>query len=118
MPTTDNTVPSPPETDVREGHSTLLFMTDLEVIKKATDYLKSHGEKVAFEETEITLHRCDKETVICEELKGKTITYKGDYLQITLYPPARPPKPDYNHCFTVYLDENGNVLGYTRTSNE
>ncbi|MCM8901034.1 hypothetical protein KVG29_07295 [Caldicoprobacter algeriensis] len=96
-----------------EGYSAIMFMTDLEIIKRATDHLKSHGEKVAFEETEISIHHCDTETVICTDPKGNRITYKGDYLKIVFYPPSKPLNPEYNKCFTVYLDQEGDVLGYT-----
>lgn len=99
--------------ETREGYSAIMFMTDLEIIKRAADHLKKHGEKVAFEETEISIHRCDDEMVICTDSKGNGITYKGDYLKITLYPPSKPSPPEYKKQFTVYLDQKGNVLGYT-----
>jgi len=99
--------------EIHEGYSTILFMTDLEIIKRATDHLKSNGERVAFKETEISIHHCDTETVICTDPKGKSISYKGDYLKIILYPPTKSPTSEYNKCFTVYLDREGDVLGYT-----
>ncbi len=99
--------------EAHEGYSAIMSMTDLEIIKRATDHLKDHGEKVAFEETEISIHHCDTETVICTDAQGNRITYKGDYLKITFYPPSKPSRPEYNKCFTVYLDQDGDVLGYT-----
>lgn len=99
--------------EAHEGYSAIMFMTDLEIIKRATDHLKGCGEKVAFEETEISIHHCDTETVICRDIDGNGITYKGDYLKITFYPPSKPLRPEYDKCFTVYLDQDGDVLGYT-----
>ncbi|MFO7295740.1 MAG: hypothetical protein C0P72_006925 [Clostridia bacterium] len=99
--------------EAQEGYSAIMFMTDLEIIKRATDHLKALGEKVAFQETEISIHHCDNKTVIYTDPKGNRITYKGDYLKIVFYPPSKPPSPEYNKCFTVYLDQDGNVLGYT-----
>lgn len=112
-PSLDLDVYHPNDTDndeAHEGYSAIMFMTDLEIIKKATDYLKKCGEKIAFEETEISFHHCDAETVICTDPKGNNITYKGDYLKIVFYPPRK--YPEYNKSFTVYLDQDGNALGY------
>lgn len=99
--------------EAQEGYSAIMSMTDLEIIKRATDHLKGHGEKVTFEEIEISIHHCDTETVICTDPKGNRVTYKGDYLKIVFYPPSKPLSPEYNKCFTVYLDQEGDVLGYT-----
>jgi len=99
--------------EAHEGYSAIMFMTDLEIIKRATDHLKGHGEKVAFEETEISIHHCNTETIICTDSKGNRITYKGDYLKVVFYPPSKPLRPEYNKYFTVYLDQDGDVLGYT-----
>jgi uncharacterized protein YcfL len=107
------------DAEVQEGHSAVLFMTDLEIIKRATDHLKKHGEKVAFEETEISVHKSEKKTLIFYDASGKAVIHKGDYMSIVLYPPQKPSNREYSKCFTVYLDQNGNTLGYTiQTINE
>ena len=101
------------DAEVQEGHSAVLFMTDLEIIKRATDHLKKHGEKVAFEETEISVHKSEKKALIFYDVSGKPITHKGDYMRIVLYPSKKSLNHEYNKCFTVYMDQNGNTLGYT-----
>ncbi len=99
--------------EVREGHSTILFMTDLEIIKRATDHLKKRGEKVAFDETEISVHHSEKVELIFYDVSGKAVIHKGDYMRIVLYPPKKPSNHEYNKCFSVYLDQDGKTLGYT-----
>ncbi|NLO82354.1 MAG: hypothetical protein GX094_04755 [Clostridiales bacterium] len=116
--TSNNSVASPHKdadkaAEVKEGHSAILFMTDLEIIKRATDHLKKRGEKVAFEETEISVHRSEREALIFYDVSGKPITHKGDYMRIVLYPSKKSLNHEYNKCFTVYMDQNGNTLGYT-----
>ena len=85
--------------EVREGHSTILFMTDLEIIKRATDHLKKRGEKVAFDETEISVHHSEKVELIFYDVSGKAVIHKGDYMRIVLYPPKNHQTMNITNVF-------------------
>lgn len=94
-----------------ESSTSILNMTDLEIIKKTGDYLKSRGETLIFEETEITYFNNETENLVCKDDKGQDVFYQGDYLQIKYYP---HPNAEDNKCIIVFLGEEGKVLGYCK----
>lgn len=94
-----------------ESSTSILNMTDLEIIKKTADYLKSRGETLIFEETEITYFNNETENLVCKDDKGQDVFYQGDYLQIKYYP---HPNAEDNKCIIVFLGEGGKVLGYCK----
>ena len=101
------------EEQVKKTSVSLLNMTDLEIIKKTADYLKSRGETLTFQETEINYFHNETESVVCKDDEGRDVVYKGDYLQIIYY-----PHPDTGgkeqHCIIVFMGEGGKVLGYCK----
>lgn len=97
--------------DIVESSTSILNMTDLEIIKRTADYLKSRGETLMFEETEITYFHNETEKVVCKDDKGQEVPYQGDYLEIKYYP---HPNAEDNYCIKVFLGEGGRVLGYCK----
>gem|GEM_PF-2764362 len=101
-----------PEDEAEQTHSTIYTLSDLEIIKKSADFLKSHGEKVYFEESMITVLHADEKTPICIGPDEKEVFYQGDYMEVRLYPD--PDNGDDPDCTIVYLSDKGNVLGYEK----
>jgi len=104
---------NPQEEQLKKTSVSLLNMTDLEIIKKTADYLKSRGETLTFQETEINYYHNETESVVCKDDEGRDVVYKGDYLQIKYYPhPDAGGKEQY--CIIVFMGEGGKVLGYCK----
>lgn len=95
----------------KQSSTSILNMTDLEIIKKTSDYLKSLGEKLTFQETEIIYGCNETESVIYKDEKGQDVIYKGEYLKIKYYPNPND-KNKQKPCIVVFLGEENKVLGY------
>ena len=85
-------------------------MSDLEIIKKSADYLKSCGISLVFEETNILLHMNPQSSLICKNEYGEDISYKDDYLEIQFYP--HELIHESGNPLSVFINKDGLVLGY------
>lgn len=102
-----------PITESQQRISSLLNMSDLELIKKSADYLKSHGENLVFKETQTIYMDSTSLAPIFENSQGEDVYYQGNYLAIHFYPDPQPQK--LSEGFIVFIGDKGKVLGYTRS---
>jgi hypothetical protein len=97
------------------GSSFLKQMDDLKAINLAANYLKGLGETVSFQETYIEFHKKQKTATHLPVTDGKPISYLGDYLEVRLYRGRNPENP-CEECTTVYISQNGKILGQNKWS--
>lgn len=90
----------------------IFTMSEVEIIQKSAEFLKSKGESVAFRETEITLYHSDCDCILCKNTDDEPVYYEGNYLQVKLYPDIDPNNDATEPSFIIFVAENGNVLGY------
>jgi len=118
-----NETKSTPEAGMETLHKkgSVISMDDLQIIKRAADYLKAQGEEVSFQETHMELHFGLEEPAILPMAGGDYIEYGSDYLEVRLY------RFDENEnegegfcedCLVVYMTEDGGILGYTHLPEE
>lgn len=92
----------------------IMNMSDLEIIKKSSDYLKSFGKSLVFEETKILYRNNSTSKIICKgDPNGgdlKDIFYEGDYLSVYFYPHSKMAEGE--NILIVYIDDSGKVLGF------
>lgn len=98
--------------EAQQRRTSILYISDLEIIKKSGDYLKSCGETLLFEETEINYLSNSEPAKLCKDEKNQDIYYQGDYLVINFYPPYT--EETNKDILVVYLAEEGGILGYER----
>lgn len=100
-----------PEMKTQQKSVSILNMSDLEIIKKSADYLKSCGKSLVFEETKILYENSLKSSPICKDHDNEDVYYRGDYLVIYFYPHNNMQEQE--NILMVYIDQDGKVLGYT-----
>lgn len=99
-----------PQIKTQQKSISIRKMSDLEVIKKCADYLKSCGKKLTFEETKIIYENNQTSSSICKNKNNEDVYYTGDYLVVYFYP--------YSHIehqesiIKVFISEDGTVLGH------
>lgn len=98
----------------QKKQASILTMNDLMVIKLAADYLKEQGETVEFDETEMILHNEHKDTVLLPVIHGEHIEYSDSYLEVVMYQNTSSGETPCRVCFTVYMSENGKIIGYNK----
>lgn len=98
------------EMKTQQKSISILRMSDLEIIKRSSDYLKSFGKNLVFEETEILYKDNPKSSLICKNKDKEDVYYSGDYLVVSFYSPSNMQEED--KILMVYIDEDGKVLGY------
>jgi hypothetical protein len=99
----------------------VLAMDDLQIIKRAADYLKARGEEVSFQETHMELHFALDGPAILPVANGDYIEYGADYLEVRLYQFNENEHEGENFCqdcLVVYMTEDGGILGYTHLPEE
>lgn len=99
-----------PEMKTQQKSISILNMSDLEIIKKSADYLKSCGRSLVFEETKILYENNLKLSSICKDKDNEDVYYSGDYLIVYFYPHAEMQEQE--NILMVFIDQDGNVLGY------
>lgn len=100
-----------PEIKTQQKSISILNMSDLEIIKRSADYLKSCGKSLVFEETKILYENNLKSSPLCKNKDDEDVYYSGDYLVVHFYPHAEMQEQE--NILTVYIGEGGKVLGYT-----
>ncbi|NLJ67284.1 MAG: hypothetical protein GX340_08250 [Clostridiales bacterium] len=104
-----------PEAEIQQKSISILNMSDLEIIKKSSDFLKSCGKTLTFEETRIIYENNMDTDILCKNQDNQDVQYKGEYLAIYFYPHAQIQEQE--NILVVYLGHNGKVLGYREESN-
>lgn len=104
-----------PEAEIQQKSISILNMSDLEIIKKSADFLKSCGKTLTFEETRIVYENNINTDILCKNQDNLDVHYKGEYLAIYFYPHAQIQEQE--NILVVYLGHNGKVLGYREESN-
>ncbi len=94
----------------------ILHMSDLEIIKRSADYLKSSGINLAFEETKILYENNPTLSPICKDKDNQDVYYSGDYLKVYFYP--HPEIQDQGKILLVFIGEDGKVLGYAEEDSQ
>lgn len=98
------------ESRVHQKATSILYMSDLEIIKKSADYIKSIGKNLTFEETKIQYSHSPNPRLLCKNHKGEDIYHSGEYLVIYFYPHAQIQKSE--NILAIFIGDNGTVLGY------
>ena len=78
-----------PEAEIQQKSISILNMSDLEIIKKSADFLKSCGKTLTFEETRIVYENNINTDILCKNQDNLDVHYKGEYLAIYFYPHAK-----------------------------
>lgn len=99
-----------PDAEIQHKSISILNMSDLEIIKKSSDFLKSCGKTLIFEETRILYENNLDTNVLCKNKDNKDVSYKGEYLAIYFYPHAKMQEQE--NILIVYIGDGGQVLGY------
>ena len=86
-------------------------MTDLEIIKKSSDYLKTHGKNLVFAETRILYENDIDLSSVCKNMVIEDLYYSGDCLVVYFYP--HPEMEKQGEILKVYIGKDGKVLGFT-----
>jgi len=99
-----------PQIKTQQKSVSLRKMSDLEVIKKCADYLKSCGKKLTFEETKIIYENNQTSSSLCKNKDNQDVYYTGDYLVVYFYPHSHIEHQE--GIIKVFISEDGTVLGY------
>jgi hypothetical protein len=108
-------VSTQPEAKTQQRSISILKMSDLEIIKKSADYLKSCGKSLVFEETKILYENNLELSPICKDRDNQDVLYSGDYLIIYFYPHAQLQEQE--NILIVYMGEEGKILGFREEKN-
>jgi len=96
-----------------ESSSYLTRLNDLKAINIAANFLKEHGLNPSFQETFIQYHLASHVPDDILPADEKALDYFGEYLEVRLYFSDDPENAPCRECTVVYIDDIGNVLGYT-----
>ncbi len=99
-----------PQIKAQQKSVSIRKMSDLEVIKKCADYLKSCGKKLTFEETKIIYENNQSPSSICKNKDNEDVYYSGEYLVVSFYPHSHMEHQD--SIIKVFIGEDGRVLGH------
>lgn len=99
-----------PQIKTQQKSISIRKMSDLEVIKKCADYLKSCGKKLTFEETKIIYENNQTSSSICKNKNNEDVYYTGDYLVVYFYPHSHIEHQE--SIIKVFISEDGTVLGH------
>ncbi len=96
-----------------ESSSFLTRLSDLKVINIAANFLKERGLNASFQETFIQYHQGSHVPDEIQPADEKAQDYFGEFLEVRFYYSDDPENDPCKECTVIYIDEVGNVLGYT-----
>ena len=99
-----------PQVKTQQKSFSIRKMSDLEVIKKSADYLKSCGKKLVFEETKIIYENNQDTSSICKNKDNQDVYYTGEYLVVYFYPHRHMQEQE--NIIKVFIGADATVLGY------
>lgn len=106
----DSSTIEEPQVKTQQKAVSIRKMSDLEVIKKSADYLKSCGKKLTFEETKIVYENNQNLSSICKNKDNEDVYYSGEYLVVYFYPHSHMEHQE--GIIKVFIGEDGTVLGH------
>jgi len=106
----DSSTIEEPQVKTQQKAVCIRKMSDLEVIKKSADYLKSCGKKLTFEETKIVYENNQNLSSICKNKDNEDVYYSGEYLVVYFYPHSHMEHQE--GIIKVFIGEDGTVLGH------